>query len=166
MLNIGQIVIYNTYGVCEVTEVIQKELGGVFKDYYVLHPIYDKKVSVFLPLDNKDLLNRARPILTKDEIYNVVNAFSTQPLKWIDNENERKKTYSQIIKDGNRYELISILKSIYNHKNILKDKKKKLHASDEQFFKEAETLLIDEICYVLNLERNSVLDLILEQFNN
>lgn len=166
MLNIGQIVIYNTYGVCEVSEIIQKELGGISKDYYVLHPIYDNKVSVFLPLDNKDLLNRARPILTKDEINDVISSFPTQPLNWIDNENERKKTYSQIIKDGNRLELISIVKSIHNHKNILKEKKKKLHASDEQFFKEAETLLFDEISYVLNIERNSVLNLILEQFNN
>jgi CarD family transcriptional regulator len=92
MLNIGQIVIYNTYGVCKVSEIIQKELGGVVKDYYVLHPVYDEKVSVFLPLDNKDLLNRARPILSKDEIHKVIQAFPIQPLNWIDNENERKKT--------------------------------------------------------------------------
>jgi CarD family transcriptional regulator len=165
MLNIGQIVIYNTYGVCKVSEIIQKELGGIAKEYYVLHPIHDEKASVFLPIDNKELLNRARPILSKGEIDKLVKAFPLQPLNWIDNENERRKTYSQIIKDGNRYELITILKSIYNHKNVLKDKKKKLHATDEQFFKEAETLLFDEIAYVLNIERNSVLNLIIEQFN-
>ena len=164
MLNIGQIVIYNTYGVCKVSEIIQKELGGIAKQYFVLHPIHDEKASVFLPVDNHELLNRARPVLSKEEIDKLVLAFPLQPLNWIDNENERKKTYSQIIKDGNRYELISVLKSIYNHKNILKDKKKKLHATDEQFFKEAETLLFDEIAYVLNIEKNSVFDLITKQF--
>lgn len=165
MLNIGQIVIYNTYGVCKVSEIIQRELGGVVKDYFVLRPLSDEKASVFLPRDNKEILSRARPVLSIDEVNDLVKAFPLQPLMWIDNENERKRTYSQIIKDGDRYQLISIVKTIYNHKNILKDKKKKLHATDEQFFKEAETLLFDEISYVLNIERNSVLDLILDQFN-
>ena len=164
MLNIGQIVIYNTYGVCEVSEIIQKELGGIKKDFFVLHPVYDKKVSVFLPLDNSEILSRARPILTTNEIDKVITAFPFQPTNWIENDNERKKTYSQLIKNGNRYDLISIIKSIYNHKNSLKEKKKKLHASDEQFYKEAETLLFDEISYVLNIERNSVFNLILDQY--
>ena len=164
MLNIGQIVIYNTYGVCKVSEIIIRELSGVAKEFYVLHPVSDEKVSVFIPLDNKDLLSRARPILSKEEINNVVYAFPSQPLNWIDNENERKKVYSKLIKEGNHYDLISIVKSIFNHKNLLKDKKKKLHASDEQFFKEAETLLISEISYVLNLSKNEVIDLITNQF--
>ena len=164
MLNIEQIVIYNTYGVCKVAEIIQREIGGVLKQYYVLQPFSDNKASVFLPLDNKDLLQRARPILSENEIQNVIQAFPIQPLNWIENENERKKVYSQLIKDGDRYSLISIVKSIYNHKNLLKDKKKKLHATDEQFFKEAENLLLDEISYVLKLSKNEVIELILKQF--
>ena len=130
----------------------------------MLHPVLDEKVSVFIPLDNKDLLSRVRPILSKEEITKVVYAFPHQPLNWIENDNERKKSYSQLIKEGNHYHLISIVKSIFNHKNKLKEKKKKLHASDEQFFKEAETLLISEISYVLNLTRNEVIELITNQF--
>lgn len=163
MLNIGQIVIYNTYGVCKVSEIIEKELSGITKEFYVLHPVNDEKISVFLPLDNKDLLSRARPVLTINEINEVISSFPFQPLYWIDNDNERKKEYNQIIKEGNRYKLISLIKSIYNHKLSLKDKKKKLHAIDEQFYKDAEYLLVDEISYVLNLNKLDALKIIQEK---
>ena len=70
-------------------------------------------------------------------------------MQWIENDNERKRIFGEIVKEGNRKNLVALVKVIFKQKNILKAKKKKLHASDEQSLKEAENLLYDEISYVI-----------------
>ena len=165
MLNLGEIVIYNTHGVCKVCEIIQKEFAGVIKDYYVIKPINGSKSCVYLPTDNEVSLSKVRPILDKRTILNLIDDIPNQFIDWIENDNERKVIFSNIIKDGDRNMLIALIKVILKQKNILKAKKKKLHASDEQSLKEAETLLYEEISYVLDLDRQEVYNMLKDKLD-
>ena len=71
---------------------------------------------------------------------------------WIENEQERKAKYKEIIAKGDRRELIRLIKSVYLHGQKLKLTGKKLHVVDERFLKEAERLLYDEFAHVLKIE--------------
>lgn len=82
---------------------------------------------------------------------------------WIDNENVRKERYREAIAQGDRSELIKIIKGLYQHQQELQEKGKRLHLADERLFRDAEKMLYDEFAMVLNIKREQVLPFILQQ---
>ena len=82
---------------------------------------------------------------------------------WIENENQRKEAYREIIARGDRTELVKMIKTLYLHQQQRQAIGKKLHIADERFFKEAEKMLYDEFALVLNIKQEEVLPFILEQ---
>ena len=165
MPNLGEIVIYNTHGVCRICEIIQKEFAGEIKNYFLIKPVNDPKSCLYLPTDNELSLSRIRPILDKNAILDIISDIPNQEMQWIENDNERKRIFGEIVKEGNRKNLVALVKVIFKQKNILKAKKKKLHASDEQSLKEAENLLYDEISYVLELNKCEVIQMLKDKLD-
>ena len=90
-------------------------------------------------------------IMTKDEIYHLINDMPNEESIWISNENERKEKYKEIIFNGNRTELVQLIKTLYIHKQNQRSEGKKLHLADERFLKDAERILYDEFAYVLDI---------------
>ena len=78
MFNIGDTVIYGTQGICKIEEKIQKDLKGKMTEYFVLKPIYEKSSTIFLPLENDVLMSRMRPILSKDEVLDIINTIPSK----------------------------------------------------------------------------------------
>ena len=64
---------------------------------------------------------------------------------------------------GDRMSLIKMIKALYFHQQKQQEKGKRLRASDERFFTEAERILYDEFALVLNIEPEQVLPFIMEQ---
>ena len=56
-----------------------------------------------------------------------------------------------------------LLYTSYQHKREQEQKGRKLHISDERFFREAEKMLYDEFALVLHIQPDQVLPFILEQ---
>ena len=50
---------------------------------------------------------------------------------WIDDDNERKQKYQQIIIEGNRHKLIQLIKTLHIHEISQQEKGRKLHIGDE-----------------------------------
>ena len=160
MFNVNDIVTYGTNGVCKIVEIEEKNLMGTKKTYLVLKPLNGDKSTYFVPVDNENLLNKMRKVLSEDEINQLIDSMPNEKVLWIDNERERKECYKKIIADGNHSELIRMIKAIHFEKKDREEKGKKLHISDERFLKEAEKILYDEIQYVLNLSEKDVLSYI------
>ena len=76
---------------------------------------------------------------------------------WIDNDNQRKRDFGEVIKSGDQKNILQIIKSIYIHSLGLKDKGRKIHVSDEQIMKDGEKLILDEFAYVLKRDRSELL---------
>lgn len=68
-----------------------------------------------------------------------------------------------LIKNGDRTELIRLIKTLFKHKEKQKEAGKKIHITDERFFKDAEAILYDEFAYVLGISQNQVVPFIIEQ---
>ena len=73
---------------------------------------------------------------------------------------ERKEKYRSIISEGNRTELIKVIKAIFFEKKARAKNKKRLTASDERFLKDAEQILHGEFKYVLNLNEEELINYI------
>lgn len=160
MAKIGDFVVYGNSGICEITGDEVKKVAGRNFTYFVLKPVYDKKATVFVPCDNQALCDKMRKLLTKEEIYGIVDGVSKQECIWIENENERKSCYREIISSGDRAALVKLIKTLYLHQNEQFERGKKLHITDEKFLATAERLLHDEFAFVLGIERESVIDFI------
>ena len=151
MFQVNDVIIYGVQGVCKITDVEEKAIGGVKKTYFVLKPVNDEGATIFAPTDNAFVLKKMRRLLTKDEIHALIDAMRSENAVWVENENERKELYKHILAKGEHMELIKMIKAIYVHKKEREAEGKRLHMSDERFFKDAEQILYNEFQYVLDI---------------
>lgn len=156
MFEVGSTILYGSDGVCTIQDITHKEVGGISGEYYVLEPVYQKKSTVFVPLDNARLIGRMRCILSAEELLDLISAAPEEPLMWIDDESERKLTYKEIISRGDCTELMRLVRTLYLHKEKQLERGKKLHASDDRFLKTAEKMINDEFAMVLHIEPDQV----------
>lgn len=151
MFQVNDVIIYGAQGVCKITDIEEKTVNHVKKTYFVLKPVGDKGATIFAPTDNELALRKMRRLLTKDEIHKLIDSMRSENAVWVANENERKELYKSILAKGDHLELIKMIKAIYAHKKEREAEGKRLHMSDERFFKDAEQILYNEFQYVLDL---------------
>ena len=152
MFQVNDVIIYGTQGVCKITGTEEKTVNGKKKTYFVLKPVEDQGSTIFAPTDNALALKKMRRLLTKDEIHKLMDSMRSEDAVWIANEAERKERYKGILAKGDHVELIRMIKAIYAHKKEREADGKRLHMSDERFFKDAEQILHNEFRYVLNIK--------------
>lgn len=152
MFQVNDVIIYGVQGVCKITGTEEKSVNGKKKTYYVLKPVGDKGSTIFAPVNNEIVLGKMRRLLTKDEIHKLIDSMGSEKPIWVTNENERKELYKNILAKGDHLELIKMIKAIYAHKKEREAEGKRLHMSDERFFKDAEQILYNEFQYVLELK--------------
>lgn len=165
MFSINDTVLYGANGVCRITDICQKEFSGVIKDYYILTPLSNETMTIFVPVNNKLLTNRIKRILSKEEICDLITTASSKHINWIIDDNERKEHYRTILSSGNRLEILNMIRELYIHKQEQLKNGKKMHLSDEQLMKEAERLLYSEFSLVLNIRADEVPKFISSRIN-
>jgi len=158
MYQIGDVIVYTTYGICKVNNIIQMNLNNVVKDFYVMNPLDDSNTKITLPVNSQSTIERLHPLLDSNNINDLINQIPFIETFWIDNDNERKKVFTDIIKECNRQKTLSMLKSIKKHEISLKDKTRKLHAADEIAMKDALKLIVEEFSYVLSIDKHVMLE--------
>ncbi len=151
MFNAGDYVVYGNEGVCEIAGISKQTFGGACAEYYELIPKYRSNTSVLVPTGNEKLTARMLPLMSKDELEKLVVSIPEIEVEWIENENQRKERYKQMLSSGDRKDLVCILKTLYNHRIECNAKGRKLHACDERFFAEASEKLHSEIAAIMGI---------------
>ena len=77
---------------------------------------------------------------------------------WIEDE-RREKLDIRILEHGERFELVGMIKALYQHQKDQEKRGRHLHVADERIFKTAEKILYDEFALVLEIEPQQVLPL-------
>ena len=156
MFSINDVVMYTTYGICKISDIIDMSFGGKTNKYYILHPLSESKTELTIPVDNPMTKLRLHPLLSEGEINDLIHQIPFLDVYWIDRDNDRKVKFGEIVKSGDRKETLRLIKCIKYHAHDIKDKGRKLHATDESAMKDAEKLILDEFSYVLNTERTQL----------
>ncbi len=165
MLKIGDTVLYGATGVCSVEGMTEREIGKEKKQYFVLKPLAQDKCTVFVPADNEALLKKAKKILSREEIYAVIDSVQPEPDIWEENEIKRREQFGEIIHSGDRKKLMLLIRSLYNRREERRAEGKRLHITDERFMSEAERLLYDEFSAVLGIKQDEVVEFIINRIN-
>ena len=156
MFSVGSHVVYGSHGVCEISEYRTMAFGDDDKEYYVLSPIYDKRSTIFVPFDNMVLLSQMRPVLTKEEIDELIDSVIPGTYGWIPSDSERKSFCAATMKSGDRLAIFHMIEMLYMHRERMLDEKKHFHVTDERFLKDAEKMINDEFAFVLGIPCSEV----------
>lgn len=146
----GEYVMYGTYGVCQITGTTEQQIGANRLLYYVLKPVFQQSSTVFVPLSNRQLTAWLHRVLTRAELEQLVDSMPGQQPIWTDDETERRTLFQKILTEGNRIDIIRLVKTLYDRQQERLAKGKRLHQRDERFFREADRLLCNEFAFVLN----------------
>lgn len=157
MFAVNDKILYGAQGVYEIAEIRRENLCGTPKDYYILKPAVSSGSTIYVPLDNEALTGKMRLILTAEEIHALIREIPDKEALWIENELERKEKYHEIIAGGDPHAMVQMIKALYQLQQSQKEKGRKFHIADQNFFRTAEKLLYDEFAAALNMKPCDVL---------
>lgn len=160
MLKKGDVISYAATGVCKVEGECEQTVKGQKKRYIVLKPVHQSNSTLYVPLDNDELKAKFKPLLTGDEIEDIIKEMPEENSLWKESSSERAELYSEIIESGDRKRLAQLVRTLYLRQKHLLARGRHLHSTDERFFKNAENLLFDEFSAVLGISQDEVFDFI------
>ena len=151
MFKIGDYIMYSLTGVCKVIDIVkEKYFDSDEKDYYVLEPVYaTTKTVIKIPVDNKKVF--MRPIISEDDIKDLIDKIPLEEDIWIDDERERNHQFKLMVHSGDCKQWSTLIKSIFLKKEQKKKEGKKITQEDERLMKSAEKLLNEEIATILHI---------------
>lgn len=155
MLTIGTYVIHEKYGICLVKE-IQKDMkvGTKRNDYFVLKPVYSPTSSVYIPLASKTAEEKLRELPSAEKILGLLKSGSS--LEWIEDSKTRSDMFEKILSEGNRKNILEMIKCIEEKKAELEKQSKRLRISDETVLKNAEKIISEEFSFILGIPKENV----------
>ena len=156
MFEVGKTVSYGPQGVFRIAEIADKNLTGKKQKYYILRSVKGNGSLVYVPVDNEKLVGKMRPLMSTEQVIALIDEMPLEECTWIENDDERKDTFRKIIAESDPQKLAYLIRSVYLHKLELDGNSKKLHISDERFFKEAERILYDEFSMALDISSDDV----------
>lgn len=156
MLQSGQLVTYGIHGVCSIMGTETKVIDRKKIEYYVLEPLDQPGSKFYVPAHNEVAVSKLRPLLTKQELENLLRDCSCQDDEWLPDENQRKQHYKELINSGDHVALLKMVRALFRHKEIQLAQGRKFHLCDENFMKDAIKLLDSEFSLVLGIKQQDV----------
>jgi len=127
---------------------------GEKKNCYEIHPINDERLFLSVPVEKGDLL--LFKMADKSEAEDLLNKFNEKGYEWIDNNNERVKIYTDILKTGKREDISLVLNALITEGIKLSKIDKKLNEKDKRILSSIEEILFEELAYALEITKEEV----------
>ena len=156
MYQIGDRVVYSSHGVCQIVDMEEQLVSRKKIRYYVLQPLNQSGSRFYVPAENPAALAKLRPVLDREELEQLLGSNAIQQDCWIDDENQRKQRYRELIISSERLELLKMIHTLHLHKKQQMEMGRKMHLCDENFLRDAEKLLNAEFALVLGIQPSEV----------
>ncbi|WP_026478129.1 CarD family transcriptional regulator [Alkaliphilus transvaalensis] len=155
MYNIGDRIVYPMHGAGIIEAIEEKEILGTTRKYYILRiPLDDMKVMI--PIDSIDGVG-IRPVITKEEVENVIGVLEANETKMPQNWNRRYRANMDRIKSGDIFEVAEVVRNL-----VLRDREKALSTGERKILNNARQILMSEIILAGDLSAEEVAVLIEE----
>ena len=158
MYGIGDKVVYGAFGVMEIVDITEQTLGDVTRKYYVMKEFSSPSNSLtYVPLDNELLTVQLKPLLTRDEIDEVIReAKNTPPMEWIEDNRARSEYYKKLLSTSDRLKLLRMIDTVKRTGVRRESEGKKNYIADENSMHRAEKLIATEFALVLGIPESEV----------
>lgn len=151
MYSAGEFVVYGVHGVCRILGTEKQLVNRKRSEFYVLEPLLQKGSRFYLPVGNPAALGKLKPILSPDELMDLLNSEQIRIDCWIPEDSHRKLAYRELLNNADRLSLLQMLSSLYRYKNEQEIAGRKFHQCDDNFQHDAEKLLLSEIVLLMEL---------------
>lgn len=161
MYQIGQLIIYENTGVCEVTAFTTPAecpaLSGMPEErrYYVLRPVFGRGV-IYTPVDSKKAFTR--PVISRAEAERLLHLVPTLSEKayYARNLQSLKDHYRSAVSTHDCEELLSLTMSVHQKRLAAEENGKRIGQVDEKYMRQAEEQLFGELAVALEIDRDEV----------
>ena len=150
MFQVGEMAVYGTHGVCQVTDIQERIVDKATRRYLVLKPIGRSGSQYLVPMENEAAMSKLCPLACREELERLLTAPEIRVSNWIPEENKRKQFY-RTLSGASRECLFQTVCTLYSHRASQKSQGKRLHMCDENFLRDAEKMLSGELEVVLGL---------------
>lgn len=150
----GQYVNYAAQGICRVEGIQSLRFGdGKARDYYLLRSVHQSDSSIYLPIDNPELLAKMRPILTKEEIDRTILSVREDGIRWIEDFRQREEQFSAILARRDERELLLLIGCL-----LLREVEgtHRLSSGDRQILHQARRIVAEKFSFSLHLPLEQV----------
>jgi len=149
MLNIGDYIVKAGEGVCRVDSTIMMKVPGDGPEvpYYLLVPVSDARIKVYLPVLEE--YTEIRPVMSRSEAQIFVESVSRIEATEVRDEKQRESTYKDALRSCEPERIVGIIKHMSNRSLERQAQGKKNTAMDERYFAMAEKALYSEIGFAL-----------------
>jgi len=154
MYQIGDKVVYGIHGVCVVADQEERILDRKKRIYLALEPVGQDGSRFLVPTHNETAMGKLRPMLTAQELQDLIQSEQVHADAWIKDENQRKQIYRELISSGDRVRLMQMTATLYRHKAVQLAAGKKVHLCDDNFLRDAEKLLTGEFAIVMEMTQD------------
>lgn len=164
----GDVIVYRGSGVCVVDDICEIRFGhGRPQKNYILKPMFvaQQGLTISVPCDNEMLVAKMQDVMTKKEAQSLLKTINEPSIEWIEERNARKDKYGDIILNGERRDIVSVIALITQHKESLSEDGKSLNMQDEKLLLEAERRMRGEFAVALGVGYEEVHDLIMSKVN-
>ena len=156
MYNIGDHVVYGVHGVCRILSQEERAVDRKKVLYLVLEPLEKPGARFYIPAHNQAALSKLWPVLSRQELDDLLVSDAALQDPWVESENLRKQRYRELINSGDRAALIGMIRSLHRHKESQIAAGKKFHMCDENFLRDAEKMIKSEFSLVLQIPADQV----------
>ena len=151
MYQVGDRVVYGIHGVCTVIDREQLVVDRKTVSYLVLEPLGQEGTRCMVPIHNDAAMKKVHPMLTPKTLEAVIHSDEVRADCWNRDENARKQSYRELITSGDSVGQMRMVHTLYQHRKTQIQAGKKVHLADENFLRDVEKLLTDEISVVMDL---------------
>lgn len=156
MFKAGDYVIKPNTGICQIVEIVKMDLlgDGDEREYYQLLPVSDKRSVLYVTVDADR--TRLRAAMNKEEAMDFIRQIPQIKAAWVVNEKLREQTYKDAFRTNEADALVSIIKNMYLRREERLAAGKKITATDEKYFQQAENILYSELAVSLGIRSDEV----------
>ena len=132
MFQIGDKVVHPMHGAGIVESIVQKEVNGVTREYYMLKlPV--RSMVVMVPTEHSGEIG-VRPVVGSAEADRILASISQLPVEAVSSWNRRYRMNMERMKSGNLFEVARVVKSLTlreNDRGLSTGERKMLHAAKQ-----------------------------------
>lgn len=115
---------------------------------------------VYVPMNNEEQVSKIKPVISKQEAIKLIKQIPLKGGRWIEDRNERRDTFNDIVNTGSRKEIVKLISLIESHKDALAEEGKRLNTQDERVLSEAMRRISAEFAVALDMEPEEINEII------
>lgn len=159
MYKVGTYVSYRAEGICVISEIRSQKFGTLseHKDFYILSPLRDPNSKLFVPTDNDALISKMHILCSADEVNDLAKELREKRLEWDIHARRRSNYFKDILSDGNRELLISLIHTVNDKENELSKQGKHVTQGDITALERAKKMLVSEFSFTTDISNEETL---------